>query len=431
MSDYMFMLESHLTGQQNRAVQLMVSAAQECAVNLFLTGAAIRDMIGGFPIRDLGFAVEGTPAKLFKLLESRGCQRLSADDARKSAEFLLPEGIVVSLAMSAQERYAKAGGKPHITPAPIYDHLRSQDFTINAMALSLTKGSRGLLIDPTNGAGDLSRRELRAVGNYTLYDDPSRILRLVRLRVRLGFAIEARTQSQMENARAAEVEKLIPAAARRNELRRAAGEPRPAELIKAYEENGLLTLFSPDLTGSKVNHAGFLKLEKALGMIPHGATVITENLALFLAILLEPFTPKERTALIQCSGLTDADVAQWKKLEPRSKKLETALISEKLSRASQIYQLLSQSAGDEVLYLLCRPAQRLAADRVRNYLQKHLLTVQEVTDAEVTAAKSVTPEAKEFPAAKASYIAARLDGRIKKAPPPEPPPPGPPPRRFN
>lgn len=431
MSDYMFMLESHLTGGQNRAVQLMAGAAQDNALNVFLSGAAVRDMIGGFPIRDLGFVVEGNPAKLFKQLERQGGEKLSADETRKSAEFLLPDGIVVSVAMAAQERYAKAGGRPQITPAPIYDHLRSQDFTINAMALSLTKGSRGLLIDPANGVGDLARRELRAVGNYTLYDDPSRILRLIRLRVRLGFSIEPRTQAQMENARAAEVEKLIPAAARRNELRRAAGEPRPAELIKAYEENGLLTLFSPDLTGAKVNHAGFQKLEKALGMIPHGATVIAEHLALFLAVLFETLSAKERQALIDCSGLTEADVAQWKKLDPRSKKLETALMKSDLTRASQIYQLLAKSAGDEMLYLLCRPSQRTAADRVRNYLQKYILTVQEITDAEVTAAKSVSAEAKEFAAAKASYIAARLDGRIKKAPPPEPPPPSPPPRRFN
>ena len=88
----------------------------------------------------------------------------------------------------------KPGGKPQVTPATIQDDLRRRDFTINAIALSLNRGSRGLLIDPTNGLADLSDKELRATHSYTFYDDPARLLRLMRFRVRLGFTVEERTQ---------------------------------------------------------------------------------------------------------------------------------------------------------------------------------------------------------------------------------------------
>ena len=55
MSDYMFMLENHLTAAQNRVVAEVRKAALEANVNVFLTGGAVRDMLGGFPIRDLDF----------------------------------------------------------------------------------------------------------------------------------------------------------------------------------------------------------------------------------------------------------------------------------------------------------------------------------------------------------------------------------------
>ena len=53
MSDYIFMLESHLSTDQSRAVEQVQAAAAQANVNLFLTGGAMRDMLAGFRIRDL------------------------------------------------------------------------------------------------------------------------------------------------------------------------------------------------------------------------------------------------------------------------------------------------------------------------------------------------------------------------------------------
>ena len=145
----MFMLESHLTGPQNHALAQVVSVAQDSGINIFLSGGAVRDMLGGFAVRDLDFVVEGNPSKLTKALLQAGAVQIDADDLRKAIEFRFPTGVAVGIAMSAREKYAKAGGKPQMTAAPIYDHLRTRDFTVNAIALSLNRGSRGLLIDPT------------------------------------------------------------------------------------------------------------------------------------------------------------------------------------------------------------------------------------------------------------------------------------------
>ena len=81
-----------------------------------------------------------------------------------------------------------------MTPATIQEDLRGRDFSVNAIALSLNKASRGLLLDPTNGLADLEHKELRTLNTYTFYDDPSRLLRLVRFRIRLGYGVEERTR---------------------------------------------------------------------------------------------------------------------------------------------------------------------------------------------------------------------------------------------
>src|SRR5262249_46351621 len=129
----------------------------------------------------------------------------------------------------------------------------------NAIALSLNKASRGLLLDPMNGLADIERRELRAVTTYGFYDDPTRLLRLARLRVRLGFTVEERTAMQVANAREAEAEKHIPPKTLGDELKRISTEDSPSEVLKALEEAGLLTLFSPVLVGPKNNLAGIAK----------------------------------------------------------------------------------------------------------------------------------------------------------------------------
>lgn len=426
MSDYMYMLESHLNAEQSRVVAAVQKAAAEVNLNLFLTGGVMRDVLGGFPTRDLDFTVEGDAIKLAKLVaKTTGAQVVSTDENRRLTELVFPSGITAEIAMSRQERYPKPGAKPVVSPATIHEDLGSRDFTINAVALSLNPASRGLMVDPSNGLADLERRELRTVSNYGLYDRPSRILRLIRFRVRFGFNIEERTRSQYDNVRAAELEKLISARAIVAELREIANDVNAPEILQALEEEKLLTLFSPVLAGPKVNYPGLVKLQKARQMIPFGADLRLDNLGLFLSVLTEKFTAKERAAFAKAMPLRKAELESWQGLEARAKKLERELKSPKLQRASQIYWAILKANGDEVLYLFLRSQQRLVQDRIRNFLQKYLPAALELTDREIAAYMKVDPDSPKFEKAREDAITARLDGRWKKPAPPLPPEPAP------
>src|SRR6476619_7199273 len=106
MSDYIYMLESHLSPDQNRVVEDVQTAAGQVNMNLFLTGGAMRDMLAGFRIRDLDFVVEGNGIKIAKTLgEQTGAKTLSVDENRKSAELLFPSGVTAQIAMSRLEKH--------------------------------------------------------------------------------------------------------------------------------------------------------------------------------------------------------------------------------------------------------------------------------------------------------------------------------------
>src|SRR5205807_9598045 len=81
MSDYIYMLESHLNPDQNRVVEEIQAATGPANVNLFLTGGAMRDMLAGFRIRDLDFVVEGNALKVAKTIcERTGARIVSSDE---------------------------------------------------------------------------------------------------------------------------------------------------------------------------------------------------------------------------------------------------------------------------------------------------------------------------------------------------------------
>jgi tRNA nucleotidyltransferase/poly(A) polymerase len=413
MSDYIYMLESHLSPDQNRAVEDVQTVAGAANVNVFLTGGAMRDMLSGFRIRDLDFVVEGSALKIAKAICDRtGAVTVSTDELRKSVELVFPSGVTAQIGTSHQEKYAKIGAKPQVTPATIQEDLRGRDFTCNAIALSLNRASRGLLLDPMNGLADIERKELRAVTTYGFYDDPTRLLRLVRFKVRLGFAIEERTQMQVANAREAETEKRIPAHALGEELKRIGAEDSPTEIFQGLAEGGLLDLFSPALV-SKLNVAGLAKYEKAIRVVPDDTRWRAARFGVFMYCLNEKFTPKDKQALVKATELPKSDMDLWQKLEPRGKKLEAALRAPNVRKPSHVYHIVVNAAPEEVLFVMYHSTAKPVQERLQTYFEKLLPMVQEIAPEEwaTIEAKPGTPK---YAKAREDFLNERLNRKPPK-----------------
>src|SRR6202158_2780126 len=214
MADYIYTMEIRLTPDQQRGVTLVQDIARSAGMNIYLTGGAVRDIISGFPIRDLDFSVQGNPLKLQKDLEKAGVRIAGVDDDFKTLYLGLPGNVRAEISMARIEHYEKAGKPPIISPATLIEDLRRRDFTVNAMALSLNPGSRGLLMDPFNGAADIEAKLIRILHNYSFVEDPSRLIRAARFAARFHWPIEERTQARIQSAQEnnyiADMRKLIP-----------------------------------------------------------------------------------------------------------------------------------------------------------------------------------------------------------------------------
>lgn len=417
MSDYMYLLESLVSREQGQLLSAVQNAAAESKVALYLTGGAMRDMLGGFPIRDLDFTFEQlSPMKLAGLVaHSLPDVEIAEDAARGTVELKMPNGVTGSLRIAHTSRVAKPGAAPKIAPVHLMEDLSRRDFTVDAIAISLAKASRGLIRDPMNGQSDLHNKEIRACYSQAFFDDPTRLPRAIRLRHRLGFQIEERTQRYFSTAVAEEWINTLTADDWRKELTLIADENEPSEILRELGASQLLPVEADSL-----NLEGLERFGKLRRTLPGRASYW----ALFLHVLTEEMKPRERSEFVAAFGLAASDLDAGKKIKAKVAKLAAALKSPSLRRPSQVYNALSPAAPAEILFLLYDSEQRIVQDRMKNYLEKYLPEAGEITDAQVEAT-GAKPGTAQFAKAKAALIATRLNTHPQPPAPAGPPVPGP------
>src|SRR5689334_14281075 len=280
MADYIYTMELRLTPNQQKGVILVQDIARNAGMNLYLTGGAVRDIITGFPIRDLDFTVQGNPLKLQKEFERAGAVVGGADDYFGTLYLTLPGGVRAEINSARTERFEKTGKPPVIMPATIIEDLRRRDFTVNAMALSLNPGSRGLLMDPFNGAADIEAKLIRVLHNYAFVEDPSRLIRASRFAARFHWPLEERTQVRFASAKENNYIEYISDRAIGYEIEQLAYEEDPLHIVRVLEKEEWLKVLNPHWTTAKIDTNGLGLLLKTrqqmneLGYAPDPASAV-------------------------------------------------------------------------------------------------------------------------------------------------------------
>src|ERR1700733_1926258 len=435
MADYIYTMEIRLTPDQTKGVNLVQEIARAAGITLYLTGGAIRDIISGFTIRDLDFTVQGNPLKLQKDFERAGAQHAGHDDDVRTLFLVLPGNVRAEIGMARTEIYEKVGKPPAVAPASIQEDLRRRDFTVNAMALSLNEGSRGLLLDPFNGVADIEAKVLRVLHNYSFVEDPSRLIRATRFAARFHWPMEERTQQRYDSAKENKYIEHISKSAVGHEIAQLAHEDDPLNVVRALEKEEFLKVLHPHWTTAKVDTNGLSQLMKTRQQIVDlGYTV--DPSAGVMHFLTAHLPEKDVTDIRRQIPRKDL-VEAWRDIEDHAKELAKRLMGKEAATPSRTWNLLSDARPEMVLFLAVTAKQQSVDQKIKNYLTKWRQIQQRIPLPEMTELL-ITPTLPEYPKIARDVFMLLLDGKLRSrtetlkflkpfAPPPPPPPP--PPRR--
>jgi poly(A) polymerase len=276
--------------------------------DVWLVGGAVRDLLLGRSLRDWDFVVDRDAIRLARAVANAMDGAFYALDADR--------GTGRAIVADPQTARQLALDFAEMRGSTLEQDLQHRDFTINAMALTLS----GRLIDPTGGQEDLARGIIRLTHPGALRQDPARLVRAVRIATELNFDLAPETQAQIR--------------ADTSTVQYAATERIRDELIKLFSSAAasrglallcdlqLLTHVLPDIpmaclppTAAARTRAGvLLSLTGALvGTADTAEGVMSAPVAADLKTILEKFDThlSRYVATPLDAGLTRRDLAMW------------------------------------------------------------------------------------------------------------------------
>jgi tRNA nucleotidyltransferase (CCA-adding enzyme) len=257
-------LEAALPGERLALLKLVARLAEERKDALYIVGGFVRDLLLGAPSVDFDLVVEGDAIGLASDLAGRYGGRVSSHrrfgtakwqldmDAQSFRDALkgdeerienLPKTL--DFVSARTEFYTHPTALPSVERGSIKLDLHRRDFTINTLALRLDGHYYGQLLDHWGGGRDLQDHQIRVLHSLSFVDDPTRMLRAVRLEQRLNFEIEARTRELLEQAKP--LLDRVSGDRIRSELEQMFSETRMFEMMVRLEELQLWGAIHPAL----------------------------------------------------------------------------------------------------------------------------------------------------------------------------------------
>ncbi|HJT23019.1 MAG TPA: polya polymerase, partial [bacterium] len=243
--------------------------AEERGEAAYAVGGFVRDLFLNRPGVDIDITVEGDGLTFAEKLAKMTGSEVEAFTQFGTSIVVIPGFGKVDVATARTESYEKPGALPKVAKSGIIQDLYRRDFTLNAMALSLSPGYFLKLLDPFGGLADLKSGRIRALHEKSFIDDPTRIFRAVRFEQRFQERIEAKTQKWLLSAVKGHYIQRVSGERLRNELRLIFQEPHPERAVRRLEELGVLPYIHPALGVSIAAKKALPQLAGAVGFFKH------------------------------------------------------------------------------------------------------------------------------------------------------------------
>jgi len=242
------LMERRLPASLLARIETIAAVSRQRGVPAYLVGGFARDLLLERENRDLDVVVEGDGIEFAGLLAEAFGGRLRAHRAFLTAVVVDPQDFHVDVATARSEFYRQPAALPEVQTSALRQDLFRRDFTINTLAIRLGPEPGFDLIDFFGGRRDLKDKTLRVLHSLSFIDDPTRILRAVRLELRLGFQISPETLHLAHVALAEGAFDQLSGSRLRDELTLLLGDPALAlRGIERLAELGVLRAIEPQL----------------------------------------------------------------------------------------------------------------------------------------------------------------------------------------
>ena len=244
---------NHIKALINPLFKTVSKASSLIEVDSFVIGGYVRDYIlERGDAKDIDIVAIGSGIDLAQKVSSLlpGKPTVSVFKNYGTA-MLKADQIELEFVGARKESYKEDSRNPAVEEGTLEDDQNRRDFTINAMAISLNKGSYGELLDPFNGIEDLKNKIIRTPldPDITFSDDPLRMLRAIRFATQLQFKIEEKSfESILKNA---ERIKIISTERVVDELHKIVASPKPSIGFAILNKVDLLHHILPELSNLK------------------------------------------------------------------------------------------------------------------------------------------------------------------------------------
>ncbi|MDD4898994.1 MAG: hypothetical protein PHT31_02780 [Candidatus Omnitrophica bacterium] len=197
-------------------LHLIGKLAAEMDMPAYLVGGFVRDLILGVDNFDLDIVIEGDGIAFAEKLGEKFNAKITRHRRFGTATLALAHKLKIDgsplltidlesirkidIATARKEIYPHPASLPEVTPGCLEDDAFRRDFTINAMAISISGKNYGKLVDIFNGKADLAHKKIRVLHDLSFVDDPTRILRAIRFEQRFNFRIEPHTLKLLQKS---------------------------------------------------------------------------------------------------------------------------------------------------------------------------------------------------------------------------------------
>ena len=185
-------LVKSLSQAQIEALRLISFECDLKGVNSFLVGGTVRDVLLTRHVHDIDIAMECHPSLVTDAMSSKMDLEVISQSVFGTQKIEIGD-LKIDLAMTRTEEYSNPAALPKVSLSNLFDDLKRRDFTVNSMAMSLSHGSWGQILDPNDGLLDIEKKKIRTLHSNSFLDDPTRIFRAIRYSKRLGFTIDTMT----------------------------------------------------------------------------------------------------------------------------------------------------------------------------------------------------------------------------------------------